>query len=99
MTRFTNVGSGALIGAALLAGAAGSAHAQYTCAGKTGPDVIVGVLTGPQNYTATGGLDALSLGTTSCNVGTAQLSWNALPSNTHPVIGGQLYKWKTVNGS
>ena len=25
--------------------------------------------------------------------------WNAQPANTHPVIGGQLYKFKTVNGS
>lgn len=89
-----------LLGAAIVSASAGHALAQaYTCGGKAGPDVIVGVLTGPQNYTATGGLDALSIGTTSCNVGTANVMWNALPSNTHPVIGGQLYRFKTVDGS
>jgi hypothetical protein len=99
MTRLLNLGSRALFGASLLAASAGIAHAQYTCGGKAGPDVIVGELTGPQNYTGTTGLDALSLGTTSCNVGTAVLMWDALPANTHPVIGGHLYKWKAVNGA
>ena len=89
-----------LLGAAIVSASAGHAFAQaYTCMGKAGPDVIVGVLTGPQNYTATGGLDAMSIGTTSCNVGTANVMWNALPSNTHPVIGGQLYRFKSVSGS
>ncbi len=99
MTRSLALTSG-LLGAALVAASAGQVLAQaYTCGGKPGPDVIVGVLTGPQNYTASAGIDCLSIGTTSCNVGTATLLWNALPANTHPVIGGQLYKFKTVNGS
>jgi len=61
--------------------------------------VIVGDITGPANYTATGGLDALSLGTTSCNMGQSNLLWNANPANTHPVIGGSLYRYSVVNGA
>jgi subtilisin-like proprotein convertase family protein len=61
--------------------------------------VIVGDITGPSNYGPVGSLDAISLGTTSCNMGNANLLWNALPANTHPVIGGTLYRMRTVNGS
>src|ERR1043166_5597009 len=78
---------------------AGRAAAQPVCAGANGPDVIVGDITGPSNYVATGGLDAISLGTTSCNMGTSNLMWNALPANTHPVIGGTLYRYKVVGGA
>ena len=98
MTRSPSLKSG-ILGAALLTATAGMAHAQATCMGKSGPDVIVGTLTGPQNYTSSGGIDALSLGTTSCNMGTQTLRWDALPANTHPVIGGNLYKFKSVSGS
>jgi hypothetical protein len=55
------------------------------------PDVIVGELTGPQNYTGTATHDAFSLGTTSCNIGTTPLAWIA-STNQHPVIGGTLYR-------
>ena len=75
------------------------ARGQTTCGGATGPDVIVGVITGPAPYTASGTLEALSLGTTSCNMGTSNLMWNQCPANTHPVIGGNLYRYNTVNGS
>jgi len=59
------------------AGLASPAPAQTPCQGSTGPDVIVGDITGPANYGATGTLEALSLGTTSCNQGTATLGWPA----------------------
>ena len=37
------------------------ASAQTNCNATTGPDVIVGDITGPQNYSSTGGtLEALS---------------------------------------
>lgn len=75
------------------------ASAQTTCGGATGPDVIVGIINGVANYGANGSLEALSLGTTSCNMGTADLQWNQCGSLTHPVIGGNLYKWSTVNGA
>jgi hypothetical protein len=62
-----------------------------------GPDVIVGDITGPANYSSAGGIEALSLGTTSCNVGDVWLNWIA-STNQHPVIGGTLYKYKFENG-
>jgi subtilisin-like proprotein convertase family protein len=78
---------------------AGSAAAQPVCGGAPGPDVIVGDINGVSNFTVTGGLDAISLGTTSCNMGQANLLWNATPANTHPVIGGTLYRYQVVNGA
>ena len=57
----------------------------------TGPDVIVGDLTGPSNYAGQGGVGAYSIGTTSCNVGTAELNWFANNTN-HPVIGQNIYR-------
>ncbi len=79
------------------------AQGQTPCGGAPGPDVIVGIITGPENYTATGiapnNFEALSLGTTSCNMGTANLKWDACPANTHPVIGGTLFRYSTVSGS
>lgn len=96
--------TGALVGAAMIAAVAGHAAAQ--CSVSTGPDVIVGRIIGAsgagsqiQNYNVSGTLDAVSLGTTSCNIGNALLRWDAFPANTHPAIGGNMYKWKTVNGS
>jgi hypothetical protein len=56
--------------------------------------VVRGVLNAP----AAGGIDALALGTTSCNVGSAVIQWQA-GNNQHPVIGATLYKHKIVDGS
>jgi len=72
--------------------------AQTPCEGSTGPDVIVGDITGPANYGAVGTLEALALGTTSCNMGTVNLNWHS-NTNQHPVIGGELYRYKIVNGA
>lgn len=97
-----NVGRsiGAVVMASALAAAAGQASAQVVACGTPGgPDVIVGSITGPQNYTASGTLEALSLGTTSCNMGNQTLRWNQCPANTHPVIGGNLYRYRTENGA
>lgn len=66
-----------------------------TSRGGAGPDVIVGGLTGPQNWTPTtspNGFKAYSVGTTSCNVGTTNLSWIPNPNPNHPVIGQTLYR-------
>jgi hypothetical protein len=68
------------------------------CAISTGPDVIVGDMPDVENYGVTGSLDAISLGTTSCNLGTVNLNWFA-NTNQHPVIGGNLYRFKIVNGA
>jgi hypothetical protein len=75
------------------------ANGQTPCNTPGGPDVIVGDITGPQNYSAVGTLEAMSLGTVSCNQGNVNLQWNASPANTHPVIGGGLFKLYTVDGA
>jgi hypothetical protein len=67
------------------------------CSTSAGPDVIVGDLQEIENYAAGGGLDAISLGTFSCNIGTSNLNWFA-STNQHPVIGGALYRWRTTGG-
>jgi len=59
--------------------------------GGDGADVIVGELTGPSNYGSVGGIEAVSLGTTSCNVGDAELLWIS-NTNQHPVIGQNLFR-------
>lgn len=63
-----------------------------------GPDVIVGTM---QNMSAYGqgvwnGVTyvAYAVGTTSCNIGNQQLSWNPNPSNQHPVIPQNMYRVK-----
>ncbi len=86
---------GLLTAVAALALAAGVASGQ--CQITTGPDVIVGDLTGPSNYTFASGLESTSLGTVSCNIGNAQLLWIA-NDNRHPVIGGNLYKYTAATG-
>ncbi len=60
-----------------------------------GPDVIVGDLNGVSNYTNAGTTDAIAVGTTSCNIGNAQLLWID-NNNQHPVIGQNAYKLKTL---
>jgi hypothetical protein len=64
------------------------------CCQQTGPDVIVGVITGPSSYAADGTYDAFSFGTTSCNIGNQNVHWNAFPSTTHPAIAQGMFKMK-----
>ncbi len=59
----------------------------------TGPDVIVGDLTGPQAFGVSGGIAAYSVGTDSCNNGTQVVQWQG-GNNLHPVIGQNLYRLK-----
>lgn len=66
--------------------------------GRAGPDLIVGEINSVQNYTAVGALEALSLGTTACNVGTQAVNWFASTVN-HPVIGNNLYRYRLVGGA
>ena len=61
-----------------------------------GADVICGDVSNAQNYNVAGSMDAVALGTTSCNVGTAQLNWIANTVN-HPLMGGQMYKYTSAN--
>ncbi len=79
----------ALFSALLLATAS---TAQTPCATPaTGPDVIVGDLPSVGNYGGVSGIGGYSIGTTSCNIGTAALSWVA-NTNEHPVIAQNFYR-------
>ncbi len=59
-----------------------------------GPDVIVGDLNGlsQQDSGVVNGQVGISVGTDSCNLGSENLDWFALPSNDHPVIPQNLYR-------
>lgn len=59
--------------------------------GVAQPDVIVGDLTGPATFGGNGTTYAMSIGTTSCNIGTQVLVWQA-NTPTHPVIGQNMYR-------
>lgn len=60
---------------------------------STGPDVIVGALTGISRYGIVSGKTGYSIGTDSCNVGDQELSWIS-GNNQHPVIGQNIYRLK-----
>lgn len=67
--------------------------------GGTGaPDVIVGAIPDVSKYGSTvqNGVTimAYAFGTTSCNIGTAQLEWFAAPDNRHPFIPMNMYRLK-----
>jgi hypothetical protein len=58
-----------------------------------GPDVIVGDLSGLAQFGSSSGTQVgLAIGTDSCNFGTENLHWFALPDNDHPVIPQNLYR-------
>lgn len=71
--------------------ATSTVHAQWAGGTSTGADVIVGDITGVANYSDTGGIDAFSVGTTSCNIGDTPLDWID-GTNLHPVIGQNAYR-------
>jgi hypothetical protein len=75
-----------------------SLQAGSTCGSSVGPDVIVGDITNIVNYGASNGLDAFTLGTTSCNIGDTVVQWSG-PTNHHPLISENFYKYKVVGGS
>ncbi len=58
-----------------------------------GPDLLVADLTGIENYAhdPLSGVDAFSVGTVACNLGTQSVSWVA-GSPAHPVIALQAYR-------
>jgi hypothetical protein len=68
-------------------------NSTATLESNAGPDVIVGDITGVARYGPVGGETAFSIGTVSCNVGTAPLAWIS-NTNQHPVITQNLYRVK-----
>ena len=94
------LGSIALCGTAILTGQF-NAVALEGSSGEglvAGADVIVGDLVGISKYgsVTVGGVPvmAYAIGTTSCNVGTAQLQWFASPDNRHPFIPQNMFRYK-----
>lgn len=66
-----------------------------------GPDVTVFSLPSTVNWGASGGIRGYSVGTTSCNIGNANLKWcnstncgSGLNNTEHPVIGQNMYRLK-----
>lgn len=58
-----------------------------------GPDVVVGDLNGLAQFgSSSNGQVGLAVGTDSCNFGTVDLNWFALPNNDHPVIPQNMYR-------
>ena len=95
LNRSAFLSSLALVGGLL----ATAAPAAAQCASPTtGPDVICGDVNGVQNYSASGTLEALALGTTSCNIGNQILNWIQNTVN-HPLMTGGIFKYKVVGGS
>src|SRR5712672_3462551 len=101
MTRFITLACALLLTVFLTPA---SIMAQW-CQTSNGPDVIVGTLgTHPAgepsvtNFTSVGGIEAFSLETTSCNIGTVNVSWLQSPNTNHPVIAQNCFRLKRVNG-
>ena len=71
---------------------------EPTGGGSGSPDVIVGALPDYAKYgsTVVNGqtIMAYAFGTTSCNIGTGQLSWYGAPDNRHPFIPTNMYRFK-----
>jgi hypothetical protein len=58
-----------------------------------GPDVIVGDVISAQQFGSQSGTQVgIGIGTSSCNAGTVDLDWFALPNTDHPVIPQNLYR-------
>ncbi|MBK7874183.1 MAG: hypothetical protein IPJ77_00245 [Planctomycetes bacterium] len=67
------------------------------CTTAPGPDVVVGELWNITNYTPAGGIDAFSVGTTGCNIGSAIANWIAT-NNEHPLVRQNAYRYKVTGG-
>lgn len=69
------------------------ASTEPNAATVPGPDVVVGDLSGLAQFgNASGTQVGLAVGTDSCNFGTVDLNWFALPANDHPVIPQNMYR-------
>ncbi|HVU63455.1 MAG TPA: hypothetical protein VHC70_05730, partial [Phycisphaerales bacterium] len=83
--------------AAALLAAGQTSTAQTTC-GAPGPDAVLGDVSDVSNSSPVGTYDAIALGAQVCNMGSVSIAYSGCP-NSHPVFGGNLYKYSTVNGA
>jgi hypothetical protein len=63
---------------------------------QPGPDVIVGNLPEMAQYGHAGTQVGLAVGTDSCNRGTENADWFALPNNDHPVVPQNMYRMSSA---
>src|SRR6267154_1286591 len=63
---------------------------------QPGPDVIVGNLPEMEQYGHAGTQVGLAVGTDSCNRGTENVDWFALPNNDHPVVPQNMYRMSSA---
>ncbi|MEM7453011.1 MAG: hypothetical protein AAF456_01530 [Planctomycetota bacterium] len=68
-------------------------HANYVASFGSGPDVIVGSIPSIRRWGSVGNQTSFSIGTTSCNIGDADMDWIS-QSNIHPVISQNVYRVK-----
>lgn len=66
---------------------------------SVGPDLVVADIKGVANYVAAGNIEAVTLGSDACNLGNAEVNWQACPANTHPIFGANLYRLRVVDGA
>lgn len=74
------------------------APAPPYCLTGVGPDVVLGQILNVFNAPADGGVDALAIGGTACNIGTAPVAWNG-SAGTSPVIRQNLFRYSVVDGA
>ena len=63
---------------------------------QPGPDVIVGNLPEMEQYGHAGTQVGVAVGTDSCNRGTENVDWFALPNNDHPVVPQNMYRMSSA---
>jgi hypothetical protein len=66
---------------------------------QPGPDVIVGNLPEMAQYGHAGTQVGLAVGTDSCNRGTENVDWFALPNNDHPVVPQNMYRMSSATNN
>ncbi len=101
-TSATSLGSVTFLGSAFFDPARPTSASAPSALGAIGPDVIVSTIGSTfGEYGASGGIGGYAVTTVSCNVGDAIAIWidSGAQPNRHPVIGTQLYRYKTVNGA
>jgi hypothetical protein len=64
---------------------------RASAGGSTSPDVIVGDIPSIYRWGSSGNETSFSIGTTSCNIGTARMDW-IQNSTLHPVISQNMYR-------
>lgn len=66
---------------------------------SVGPDVMVTRISGTVNFNPIEDFEAFTIGADACNLGNQEAQWQACPATTHPVFGGTIHKWHTVDGA